>query len=231
MTSTNNSSTPYENADVALGSDGILRGAAIVKDVEAGNGNFYRLHRDYLQGLDDFIVQSLPWSTPEEKWTVGNLLEKRGWASLGWTRGITIIAYSMLATFVLFVIFAPRIREDNEGTTRAYFRTLGICLFSYNLVATCVTLGLYCYYSRLDQQLQTLVRKLMDEKDIDMTPRAVMTRDDHSQQAIFELPEFINVMWNRASQAANCQDDASAGPAPSHRSQISGITFGSFTKC
>jgi hypothetical protein len=71
----------------------------------------------------------------------------------------------------------------------------------------------------------------MDEKDIDMTPRAVMTRDDHSQQAIFELPEFINVMWNRASQAANCQDDASAGPAPSHRSQISGITFGSFTKC
>ncbi|KAL3908691.1 MAG: hypothetical protein SGARI_002950, partial [Bacillariaceae sp.] len=237
--STNNaSSTPYTN----IGSDGILRGPASSPkgndDVEGGNDlGIQRLHRDYLQGLDAAIVQNLPWSTMEDKWAVSNLLEKRGWAMLGWTRGITIVLYSVLATFVLFVIFAPRIREDVEGTTRQYFRTIGVGMFICFLVAICVTLGLYCYYARLDQQLQHMVRRLMDEKDIGISQeRPAMSRDSHSQQAIFELPEFINVMWKGASKAAQCQevgDDGSAsaaGPAPSHRSQVSAITMGSFTK-
>ena len=155
----------------------------------------------------------------------------------GWTRGITIVLYSVLATFVLFVIFAPRIREDQQGVTRQYFRSIGVGMFVYNLIAICVTLGMYCYYARLDRQLQHMVRQLMDDKDIGISQeRPAMARDDTSQQAIFELPEFINVMWKGA--AKQCQDgggaadadEASTGPAPSHRSQISAITFGSFTK-
>ncbi|KAL3934447.1 MAG: hypothetical protein SGARI_003376 [Bacillariaceae sp.] len=221
----NNSSTPYTNADdTALGaSDGILRGPPIGNvarhtaanaDVEAavpnkpgGGGDFFRLHRDYLQGLDDSVVINLPWS-PEQRFAVNTLLEKRGWALLGWSRGITIVAYSVLATMVVFILFAPRIRRDYEGTTREYFRFIGICMFVYNIVAICITLGLYCYYARTDQQLQKLVRRLMDEKDLGMLDESpVMSRDDNNQQAVFELPEFINVIWQRASLASTCNTD------------------------
>lgn len=235
MSSTTNSSVPYTNADTALQGDGILRGPPIgnaatasgANDVEAGKqqggGDFYRLHRDYLQGLDDAVVRNLPWSSPEERWTVDTLLEKRAWALVGWTRGITIVAYSVLATMVVFILFAPRIRRDYEGTTREYFRAVGICMFIYNIIAICVTLGLYCHYARTDQKVQTLVRRLMDEKDLGIAESPVMSRDDNNQQAFFELPEFINIMWQRASLASGCNNDNGSACAPSSE-QMSTIT-------
>jgi hypothetical protein len=218
------SNTPYKNADDLRG-DGFIREGPIGSN--GSGGDFYRLHRDYLQGLDSSVVRKLPWSTLEDRGKIEKLLQQREWANMGWSKAFTGVLYSLMTSIIVIVLFVPRIRRgEDQEMGREWLRVVTVCLAAWNTLLILGTMGLYGYYAHVDKQIQQMVRKLMDETGIGVpfNDAPIMTRDDSNQQAVFELPEFINVMWQRASRTpSQYGGGSSAGPPPSD--QISNITF------
>jgi hypothetical protein len=212
-------STAYKNADEVYG-DGFIR-----DEPRGSRGDFFRLHRDYLRGLDSQVVKKLPWPTLEEKYHVNQLLQQRAWAKLGWTRGVTGSVYSVLISIVATALFASRIRRGGEDEMRKeMLRAIGISLAVWNVTLMLGSLSAYCFYSSVDHQIQELVRQLMDDNGIaaPFHQQPMMHRDDSNQLAIFELPEFINVMWQKASSTSSQHNAESFVPPPSDH--ISSIT-------
>ncbi|KAG7354483.1 hypothetical protein IV203_003839 [Nitzschia inconspicua] len=229
--------TPYKNIETFDG-DGFIRDGhndnTNSHHDSSGGGDLFRLHRDYLQGLDSGFVEKLPWSTPEEKLLVGKLLQQRTWAKSGWSRGVTGIVYSLLTSIIVIVLLVPRVQQRQ----RDELRLVGVSLAAWNGLLLVGTMCLYCYYAQVDHNIQQLVRRLMDETGIGVPQIPAFThamhRDDSSQQGIFELPEFINILWQRASltpsqqqcpAGSNLSSSSSSSPPPPPSDQISTITF------
>ncbi|KAG7351378.1 hypothetical protein IV203_010738 [Nitzschia inconspicua] len=233
--------TPYKNIE-SFDGDGFIRDGRSNNtsnshhhNNNSGGGDLFRLHRDYLQGLDSGFVEKLPWSTPEEKLRVGKLLHQRSWAKSGWSRGVTGIVYSLLTSIIVIVLLIPRVQQRQ----RDELRLVGVSLAAWNALLLVGTTCLYCYYAQVDHNIQQLVRRLMDETGIGVPPMPAgtpaMHRDDSSQQGIFELPEFINILWQRASLTTPSQQQcptgsnslsSSSSSTPPPSDQISAITFG-----
>mmetsp|Transcript_16443 Transcript_16443/g.30553 ORF Transcript_16443/g.30553 Transcript_16443/m.30553 type:complete len:235 (-) Transcript_16443:286-990(-) len=232
-------STPYENADHALsinpskteentGSAVLARhhhdGFLHIEDGDLPHAGIHRLHRDYLHGLDDAVVKSLPWNTAEERDHVHQLLKQRAMAQTVSSHGITVTAYSFLISIVILVAMVPRTLRNGDGQSpqEEYANMVWTIIVAIMVVDGILVFGVlvsYAYFTKLDRTIQTLVRKLMDEQDIGMPLHSPppLVRDDVNQQGTFQLPEFVNLVWQRASN----------GGAPSQQGsqQCSTITF------
>jgi hypothetical protein len=134
------------------------------------------------------------------------------------------VVYSMLTSIIVIVLFVPRIRRGTEvEMTKEWLRAVGVCLALWNMTLILGSSILYCLYAYVDLQIQQLVRQLMDETGIGAPcqQNPTMHRDDSNQHAFFELPEFINILWQRASRTSSQYDVESFAPSPSD--QISSI--------
>jgi hypothetical protein len=98
---------------------------------------------------------------------------------------------------------------------------VGTVIAIVNVALLVAVLGLYILYSRIDLQIQRLVREVMDEQGIGIRLRPTLSREDSSQRGRFFLPEFINVDYLRRKSG---EGNNGAGGAPSE--QMSTITFG-----
>lgn len=232
MPSSSISSTPYKKADAAFLGDGFIRDGP---PTSRNEGDLVRLHRDYLQGLEAPVIHSLPWPTPKERFQADQLLQQRTWAKEGWSKSVNGVVYSVLTSIIVIVLFLPQAHNGVDGvsSTRKWLRVAGICLAVWNTLLMLATLGFYVYYVKVDGQLQHLVRCLMDETGIGASslphPNSrMMSRDDSSQQGIFELPEFIGIVWRRASltPSQSQYNDNTGAPGPPPSDQISNLTFG-----
>jgi hypothetical protein len=170
-------------------------------NIENGGGDvgIHRLHRDYLHGLDDDIVRSLPFDPPQAS-KVERLLQQRSIVYQASTKGMTISVYMLLLSIIVLAVLIPKSIATSN-------RTLGLSAMVLLIVDGVLILsitGVYCWYVYIDRQIQTHVRQIMDEHGIGADGnRPLLSRNDSAQLGYFDLPEFISLAWQRASLASS----------------------------
>jgi hypothetical protein len=203
-TATPSSSPPHTTAtgggEVRGGESNVpyIRGEFFNIENGGGDVGVHRLHRDYLHGLDDDIVRSLPFGPPQTI-KVERLLQQRSIVYQASTKGMTISVYMLLLSVVVLAVLIPKSIATSN-------RTLGLSamvLLTVDGILILSITGVYCWYVSIDRQIQTEVRQIMDEHGIGADDRPLLSRNDPAQLGYFDLPEFISLAWQRASLASS----------------------------
>mmetsp|Transcript_9108 Transcript_9108/g.19707 ORF Transcript_9108/g.19707 Transcript_9108/m.19707 type:complete len:370 (-) Transcript_9108:121-1230(-) len=194
-------------------------------DVTVASG-FRYLHRDYLRDLEDAVVLALPWPTPNDRQEVSDLLRRR---SVSKTRAneinTCVVTYWIASIGVCLLLYY--IGAVNSSRRAAVTLLLGL---SYVISLLILVYGHVRYY-RLDNQVQFLVRAIMDANGLGYLdpqqdqyhPRDhPLLRNDVSQMPQFRLPEFVDVMLRTVVVADGCNANATTN---SLDDEFSAVTF------